>query len=129
MSWTYKISTGQLFDPHHVLVGIGFSGQKECLNNPNKTDVSHLGPLPIGKYTIEQERVSKTLGPVVIDLTPDKDNEMFGRSLFRMHGVSKDNPLTPENETLLSSHGCICMNRIIRNMVSKSEDRELEVIA
>lgn len=128
MAWTFKQSTGQLFDPAGVQIGVGFSGYGENRNKPEMQNVPHIGCIPRGKYTIEKSYTHAKLGPVVMNLTPDPENEMFGRSLFRIHGASKDSPLTPINESLLSSHGCICLDRKTRALIGRSEDRILEVV-
>lgn len=129
MAWTFKISTGQIFDPSGVQIAKGYSGYGENRNDPTKTNVPHEGPLPVGKYTIGASYKHEHLGPVVMNLEPDKTNEMFGRSLFRIHGVSADNPATPEDESLLSSHGCICTDRNTRKTIAASSDKELNVIS
>jgi hypothetical protein len=126
--FTYKQSTGQLFNSSGLRIGVGFSGYGENRNKPELQNVSNVGCIPKGKYTIGNAYKHDHLGPVVMNLIPDPDNSMFGRSLFRIHGVSYDNPLTAENETLLSSHGCICMDRKVRELVAASDDKELLVI-
>lgn len=126
--WTYKISTGQLFNQYMVQIGKCYSGYGANRDDPSKTSVPHEGPLPIGMYNIGPEYKHDHLGPVVMNLEPHPENQMFGRSLFRIHGVSKDNPATPEDESLLSSHGCICAIRKVREAVSASKDRLLQVI-
>lgn len=128
MAWKYKQSTGQLFDPNNVQIGIGFSGYGENRNKPELQSVPHEGCIPRGFYTIEDAFTHIHLGPVCMVLTPYPTNVMFGRSLFRIHGMAADNKNTPINESLLSSHGCIIMNRSVRETVNKSEDRVLEVV-
>lgn len=125
--WHYHQLTGKLDDPYGTHIGTGFSGYGENRNKPELQNVPHIGCIPRGKYTIGNAYKHDHLGPVVMNLIPDPDNEMFGRSLFRIHGVSRDNPLTDENETLLSSHGCICIDRATRERIAKSEDKELLV--
>lgn len=126
--WTYKQSTGQLFDPSGVQIAVGFSGYGENRNKPELQNVPHEGCIPRGFYTIEDAFKHVKLGPVCMVLTPYDTNVMFGRSLFRIHGFSKDDPATKVNETYLSSHGCICLNRLVREAINKSEDRVLEVV-
>lgn len=127
--WTYKISTGQLFDSNKVQVCRGYSGYGVNRNDPTKISIPHEGPLPFGDYDIGSVYTHEHLGPYVMNLEPHPTNTMFGRSLFQIHGVSKDNPATPEDESLLSSHGCICISRDYRILISKSADRVLRVIA
>jgi hypothetical protein len=57
-----------------------------------------------------------------MDLFPDPRNEMFGRSLFRIHGAAK---VRPE----LSSEGCIVMPYAVRCFIDSGSDKDLEVIA
>ena len=121
--WTYKISTGQLFDPSMVQVGKGWAGRGSGQNNINMIKVHDTGPLPIGKYTIMKPMYSHLkLGPKVLNLMPFKENEMFGRSEFRIHGASKSDPAN-------SSHGCIIMPPLVRVTVNDSTDNILNVIA
>ena len=129
MNWTFEIKSGALINEYGTLIDHCLSGYGENANDSTKTNVSHLGPLPCGLYTIEPERNDVGhLGPVVMNLTPYPSNEMFGRSLFRIHGYSKDDPKTQTDESLLSSHGCICAKRETRQAVSKSPNRVLQVI-
>jgi hypothetical protein len=59
---------------------------------------------------------------VVMRLTPDPTNEMFGRSAFLIHGDSIKAPGT-------ASEGCIIQSNPVRTLVSKSSNRRLQVIA
>ena len=119
MNWTYKQSTGEL---HHgdQLVGVGYSGHAEGRNNPAMQAVHDVGPLPRGWYTIGPAHDTTTHGPHVICLTPDPSNEEDGRAGFLMHG---------DNAKHDASLGCIIMGPVIRNTVSASADKRLEVIA
>lgn len=126
--WKYKQSTGQLFDPAGVQVDLAWSGYGDNRNRPELQSVKQEGPIPRGKYTIGQAYRHHKLGKLTMNLEPFAENEMFGRSLFRFHGYSKDNPDTVVNETYLSSHGCICTEYLIRVMISESDDRVLEVV-
>jgi hypothetical protein len=128
MSWKYKQSTGQLFDPAGVQVAVGFSGYGENRNKPDLQNVPRVGCIPRGFYTIEDAFKHVKLGPVCMVLTPYETNVMFGRSLFRIHGAAADNPNTPVNETLISSHGCIILKRDIRELINESDDKILEVV-
>ena len=127
--WTFKQSTGQLFDPFGVQVDLAWSGYGENRNKPELQNVPHIGCIPRGKYTIGKAYTSTTgLGKMVMNLEPFKENEMYGRSLFRFHGYKKDDPKTQTNESLLSSHGCIVTEYNIRVMINESEDKFLEVV-
>ena len=79
------------------------------------------GPLPRGMYTIQEPVDTETHGPYVLWLTPDKDNEMFGRSGFGWHGDSKEHPG-------LASEGCIVSPRAWRELAWGSKDHILQVV-
>lgn len=116
----YEISTGTV-RRDGTLIGVGYSGQPECKNNPSKCSVHDHGPIPPGLYTIEPPRDTPTHGPYVLPLTPDSKNEMYGRSGFLIHGDSIAHPGT-------ASHGCIILPRAVREAVHKSGDINLEVV-
>jgi hypothetical protein len=119
--WTYKQTTGELIRDGHI-IGTGYSGSPEDENNPAKQSVHDEGPIPEGTYTISRPLDTVTHGPHVMVLTPDVTNEMFGRRGFLLHGDSISHPGC-------ASEGCIIMSRQIREMVSDSGDRRLQVIA
>ncbi|QYW05552.1 hypothetical protein pEaSNUABM25_00196 [Erwinia phage pEa_SNUABM_25] len=120
--WTYKQSTGELFDANHQLVARGYAGLGAHKNDPQSQSVKNEGPLPQGVYTCSAPRTSQKTGPYIMDLVPHKDNEMFGRASFQMHGDSIKAPGT-------ASNGCIVMPRNIREKVWSSKDHEITVIA
>ena len=126
--WAYKISTGQLLNPEGKVIVTGWSGWGDCKNNPEKVSVKGKGPIPPGVYDIGESYKHPILGRVVMNLEPHSDNEMYGRSLFRIHGAANDDPNTVVNETEMSSHGCIIMPRQTRVQIAFSNDRLLEVI-
>ncbi|MDX1695713.1 MAG: hypothetical protein R3208_18245 [Ketobacteraceae bacterium] len=75
--------------------------------------------IPREEYQIGPSYKSGTgLGPVVMDLDPVGHNAL-GRTLFRIHG---------DNATGTASEGCIIMPRPVREKVSNSQDRILEVV-
>lgn len=120
--WTWKISSGTLLNLNGIAVGHGYAGNGEGLNNPAKTNVHDVGPLPVGKYKIGAPYDDAQVGVFALPLTPDPSNEMFGRSLFRIHGDNK-----AMNHT--ASHGCIILPRAVRNDISNSGDDDLVVEA
>lgn len=122
--YTYKISTGQLFDLAMVLCGHGWAGQPPYKNDPSATGVSGKGPLPCGYFTIGAAYTHPHIGKLTMNLIPDSTNDMKGRDLFRMHGASESDP---EH----SSEGCIIMPHDVRQMVADNITREnrLQVIA
>ena len=85
--------------------------------------VRDVGPLPEGTYTIGEpydDNRKKGLGKYVLPLTPDGNNDMFGRTDFRIHG---DNRFKNNS----ASKGCIILNREKRESISNSRDNVLEV--
>ncbi len=107
------LSTGQAFE--------GYAGNGDGLNNPAMQDVPAVGPLPEGIYTIGPAYHHPALGPVTMNLTPDKNNQMFGRADFRIHGRKYPGDLT-------ASHGCIVLDHEARLSIEASRDRGLQVI-
>lgn len=117
--WTYKQKTGELYAPDGELIGIGYAGNGGGKNNPAMQGVSLIGPLPRGLYTIGPAYKHIRLGPITMNLEPDRDNQMFDRSLFRIHG---------DNTKHDASEGCIVQSNSVRLAISLSRDRQLQVI-
>lgn len=121
MSWQYKISTGEMTNPDGSITWNGYSGTGDGRNNPDMTDVPNVGPIPVGTYTIgEAYDEPGKLGPCVLPLTPDPSNEMFGRSLFRIHG---------DNAAHDASEGCVIQGPQCRYSISASTDKTLVVVS
>lgn len=118
--WTYKQTTGELFDAHGERIGIGYAGFGEGKNNPALQQVHDIGPLPRGRYFIGPAYLHPHLGPLTMNLTPQAGTSTFGRDAFRMHG---------DNASHDASHGCIVQNHDVRVRVRDSADKDLEVIA
>jgi hypothetical protein len=125
--WTYVQKTGELLrDGLHI--ARGYSGYdnpttgQRGKNNPELQSVVGVGPIPVGKYFIGAPYYSKTHGPLVLPLTPDPGNEMFGRSEFLIHGESREHPGA-------ASLGCIILNLDVRQEVDSSGDKLLHVIS
>lgn len=118
MSWTYMIRSGAL-SQGNTHVAFGYSGYGPAKNRNDMVSVKHTGPIPPGIYTIGKPYKHTKLGPVCMNLEPDAANEMFGRSLFRIHGDNKENN---------ASHGCIIMDRKTREKIAASNDTILRVI-
>jgi hypothetical protein len=106
----YEQATGKLTEDEGKLIGIGWAGHLQGRNNPAMQNVKGVGPLPKGKYFVQDPEDGTHLGPMAFPLVPDKDNEMFGRSGFFIHGANADHPT-------LSSDGCIIQGRIAREYV------------
>jgi RHS repeat-associated protein len=80
--------------------GTGYSGTGEGRNNPDKESEEDVGPIPRGTYDISQSYYSLNTGPITMKLTPNGNQNMFGRTDFRIHG---------NNATNDASTGCIVM--------------------
>jgi hypothetical protein len=120
--WTYKQSTGELLDHSLVTIATGYAGHDGGKNNPDMQEHPNMGPLPRGKYDIQGPPVdTKEHGPYVLHLVPHKENQMFGRSGFLIHGDSVKKPGS-------ASLGCMIMPRDIRETIWKSGDHLLEVV-
>jgi Protein of unknown function (DUF2778) len=122
MAWTYNSKTGQLKDAAGNLVGTGYSGHGEGVNNPDLESTPDVGPIPRATYTIGDFFDDPEKGPIVARLTPWDASKVFGRSGFMLHG---DNPA--ENQS--ASLGCVIMPRDARVAVKNSGSTILLVIA
>src|SRR5579872_4479298 len=120
MPWTYEITTGRFFNPDGEEVSRGYAGgdcgkRPEGRNNPDMCDVPNVGPLPPGYYTFGEPVEHSQLGAFAIPLTPDPENEMYGRRGFYLHG---DTISAPGN----ASDGCIVQPRPTREAAHESPD-------
>lgn len=121
--WTYKQSTGQLIAPEGDVVGVGYSGRNQGLNNPEMQDREHLGPIPQGDWYIGHFYNSQNeKGPIVANLTPSYGTNTFGRGGFMIHG---------DNEAMnhTASDGCIVLAHSLRDAICKSGVHQLRVVA
>lgn len=124
MSFVYSQSTGAMQQDGHLLAR-GYSGHGEGLNNPAMQNVHAIGPLPQGRYTIQQPTVHPHLGPVAMELLPYNGNTMFLRGDFFIHGDNTD-----MNHT--ASDGCIILPHDVRAAIAAAVlagDNQLEVTA
>ncbi len=117
----YSQTTGEMRNGA-ALLGTGYAGRGEGLNNPAMQAVPNIGPLPQGIYTINPPVDTTTHGPYVMWLTPDPANEMFGRFGFGIHADEIANA-----GKHLASTGCIVMSNEARLAIWESGDRELQV--
>lgn len=115
--WSYDQLDGVIYHDGRF-VAQGYSGSGEGRNNPSKEAVPGVGPIPRGKYKIGKSYKHKDLGPIVMNLDP-VGHDALGRSLFRIHG---------DNLTHTASHGCIILQRPIREEIAQSGDTELTVV-
>ena len=117
--WHYEQSTGEL-SYNGADVCEGYSGKGEGKNNPDMQAVHDTGPIPRGCYTINEPVYTPEL-QFALPLTPNAENEMFGRSGFLIHGENAAH----SGE---SSDGCIIIEpRAIRENIAASGDNQLVV--
>lgn len=123
MSWIYQQLTGRMLYNDEV-VGIGYSGHADGVNNPAMQSLPFVGPLPCGIYTMGPIVDHPDLGPATIILVPDPSNEMFDRDEFRIHGDS-----VAHAGLRMASDGCIILPRDVRETIWNSGDRMLQVVS
>ena len=124
--WTWDQSAGVLSRAGKI-VSRGYSGAGRGKNNPAMQAAVGVGPVPRGRWMIGAPYNSANVGPYALRLeaqdgTIDDRHAGTGRGAFRIHGDSIRSPGT-------ASHGCIILPRLIRELIWKSGDRELEVVA
>jgi hypothetical protein len=108
--YTYSQKTG-ILACGGLNIGVGYSGHGHGLNNPAMQDVQKVGPIPMGFYTIGPAHTHPRLGPVVMFLTPDETNNMYGRGDFFFHGDNAE-----MNHT--GSEGCPVQGKPARESVA-----------
>ncbi len=119
--YIYEQSSGNLLDNNGKLLTSGYSGKDKCKNDPKSQNIKNFGPIPQGNYTIGKSYDSPHTGGLTLPLTPDKNNKMFRRSAFCIHGDNIGDPGT-------ASNGCIIINRNIRKFIDDNNDKILVVI-
>jgi hypothetical protein len=130
--WTYTQGTGMMYNPDGTPLAQGYSGNWDGTQPPGgPTDyrnqsadqaLHNQGPIPVGTYTIGaafDDPGGK--GPVVMRLTPDPNNQMFGRAGFMIHGDLAP-PLSGQ-----ASDGCIILDHPSRQTIADSGDDVLIV--
>ena len=120
MTWVYSQSEGSLH-LNDILVGTGYAGFGEGVNNPSDQSVPDVGPIPQGFYTIGAAFTHPQAGPLAMRLEPEPGTNVFGRDGFLMHGDTASMDHT-------ASHGCIIMDHTTRATVAVSDDRRLQVV-
>jgi RHS repeat-associated protein len=121
----YQQSTGNLTctaNGNQTINYNGYAGRDvpggvQGRNNPTAQNVSNVGPIPAGNYTIGPSFQHRRAGVATRRLTPDANNNMQGRSGFLIHGNNAEND---------ASEGCIIMPRAIRDTLNNGD--RLEVI-
>lgn len=120
--WIYVVRTGRLFQ-NDAFKASGYSGAGSAKNDPTQQDKHNLGPIPVGVYMIGKAiETTASHGPVVMPLTPVAYSETWGRNGFLVHGDSLVHPG-------MASHGCIILNRPMREEIAASMDRLLVVLS
>ena len=120
MSLTYCQDDGALFFGA-VRLCTGYSGKGAGRNNPSLEDMPNIGPIPKGRWKIDQPPYTdKNKGPLVFRLHP-VDHDARGRSGFLIHGDSGEHPGE-------ASEGCIILPRMIRQKIESEKLTELDVI-
>lgn len=121
--WTYIQRTGKLYHDG-ALIGAGYSGHGQGLNNPAMDDIHDVGPLPAGNYSLTEWRDNDLdTGRGTIVLVPAKGTNTHGRGGFRIHG---DNAAMNQS----ASHGCIVIgNAEFRRRIWDTGEHYLEVAA
>lgn len=128
--WTYRQSTGELSHDGQ-LVGIGYSGHGEGVNNPDLETVHNVGPVPQGQWSMAVIKGDDGMPTdyegkkqPVMRLTPAEGTNTFGRAGFLIHG-----DMIAEAGQEQASLGCIIMPHYVRQQVAVSEDKDLTVTA
>jgi len=111
-------------DVNISVVGQGYAGYGDGLNNPDMQNVENTGPLPEGVYMIGKQQDNKTGNGTLLRgsmrLTPTMLSRMFKRNGFLMHRGN----MTKKN----SSKGCIVQTEAALNAVGASNDKTLVVV-
>lgn len=121
---TYSQSTGALRDANGKLLGTGYSGHGDGLNNPRAQAAPDVGPIPQGLWSIGSPIDTAEHGPFVLPLIPHSATDCFGRSGFLIHGDEVEHP-----GQHLASKGCIVLPLAGRQAAWNSGDHVLEVTA
>ncbi len=122
--FTYSQHTG-ILKREGVTIATGYSGFGDGKNNPALQQVHDIGPIPRGSWLIGAPEHVQDIGPhgpFVLRLSPKDGTETYGRDGFLIHGDSIQHAGT-------ASHGCIIVDRHVREEIAATNDRELEVMA
>ncbi len=127
MAWRYDQSSGEL-TRDGKFISKGYSGKGRGKNNPSLQGVPGIGPIPAGQWKLVEFYNSANVGPAAIvlhavDAQPGDDtHQPTGRGAFRIHGDSIRAPGT-------ASKGCIILPRSVRDLMWRSGDHDLKVVA
>jgi len=124
--WTWNQAEGKIYR-NGKFVSAGYSGKARGKNNPALQGVRGVGPIPRGNWKILRVYDSDKVGRFAIvldkvDARPGDDkDDVTGRGAFRIHGDSNIHPGE-------ASDGCIILPYTVRQLIWKSNDRDLEVV-
>lgn len=120
MTWEYDVKTATFSRNGSAVLQASYAGAVGYKNDTSKECVLNNGPLPRGSYQIGEPHQAIHTGAYTLNLDPSSNNNMCGRSLFRIHGANGKHPLA-------SSNGCIIAPLSVRKAIWMSGDRELIV--
>lgn len=102
----YNQASGEMQDGNGATLGNGYSGRGTDRNITASEGIRNRGPVPRGRYRMQEDHNVVGRGPVVIRLVPEAGTNTFGRDGFLIHG---------DNATNDASEGCIILDRNARN--------------
>jgi hypothetical protein len=107
---------------NNVMLGTGYSGHGDGLNNPEMEAIHNVGPIPAGFYKIGPFSTHERLGPMSAPLSPIEGTDTHGRDGFFIHG---DN----EAADFTASDGCIVLEYNLRKLIANAgSDQILRVV-
>ena len=118
-TWVYEQKTGKLSIKGEV-VGEGYSGNGDGLNNPKFEGKRDVGPIPRGNWKIGEAFKHGTKGPITMTLTPHA-HDARGRDNFLIHGDNKKGDKS-------ASEGCIILSKELRTKIAESKAMKLKVV-
>jgi hypothetical protein len=119
--WTYQHSSVELSDATAERLAIGYSGSPAGENDPNKQDVSCVGPIPRRTYTISQPFSSSE--HVALGDAPGarrRERDVWSKRIPSARRFDRSPGC--------ASEGCIIMPRPVREKVWDSGDHRLSVV-
>lgn len=149
MSWTWRITAGEMWTPAGMLLARGYSGNGKDIDCAASIGKANHGPLPSGpdgtpgEYTLgpllpnTEPGPLQHLGPNICRLIPSAQQRAFLVSLdrdpdsFYLHAPVVGEPAFVEAGKPLptGSKGCLCLAEPYRMEVLTSTERGLEVLS
>lgn len=118
----YIQETGEFYDCLGTLLGVGYAGHDDGVNNHDMQYVVNEGPIPVGRYIIGEAFEHPHAGPITMRLTPCVGTDTHGRDGFLIHGDT-----ITRNRS--ASNGCVVQDHDVRVAISKLKHRYLMVVA